>query len=199
MSSQLQTLSDQFNAILTQYTNTYQEYITLVNSNDNSLTTVPNSSFFSQRYINTINNSTLDADFRKFINYDQRTKDNFYRNLANAGLGNINQKIQENIGIYNRSSDQQRKTEAENIIKQSLQEAKSSGVILGGKKRKGKGKTLKKKKNITKRGKRKQKGGYVWGKESPELDKQSSIISGYKSTSTRSHKRKGTKSKYNSS
>jgi len=61
MSSQLQTLSDQFNAILTQYTKTYQEYISLVNSNDNTLTTVPNSSFLSDRYINTLNNSTLDA------------------------------------------------------------------------------------------------------------------------------------------
>jgi lipopolysaccharide export LptBFGC system permease protein LptF len=61
MSSQLQTLSDKFNALLTQYTNTYQEYISLVNSNRNSLTSVPNSSFFSQRYIKTLNNSTLDA------------------------------------------------------------------------------------------------------------------------------------------
>ena len=61
MSSQLQILSNQFNALLTQYTNTYQEYISLVNSNRNSLTTVPNSSFFSQRYIKTLSNSTLDA------------------------------------------------------------------------------------------------------------------------------------------
>jgi hypothetical protein len=60
MHSQLQTLSDKFNAILTQYTNTYQEYISLVNSNRNSLTTVPNSSFLSQRFIKTLNNSTLD-------------------------------------------------------------------------------------------------------------------------------------------
>lgn len=61
MSLQLQTLSYQFNSLLTQYTNTYKEYISLVNSNDNSLTTVPNSSFLSQHYIKTLSNSTLDA------------------------------------------------------------------------------------------------------------------------------------------
>ena len=61
MSSQLQTLSNQFNALLRQYTDTYQEYISLVNSNDHSLTAVPNSAFLSKGYINTLNNSTLDA------------------------------------------------------------------------------------------------------------------------------------------
>jgi hypothetical protein len=45
MSTQLQNLSSQFNSLLTQYTDTYKEYISLVNSNDNSLTAVPNSAF----------------------------------------------------------------------------------------------------------------------------------------------------------
>lgn len=59
MSTQLQTLSDQFNTLLTQYTNTYQEYISLLSSNNNSLTTFPNYSFVGQSNIRTLNNSNL--------------------------------------------------------------------------------------------------------------------------------------------
>ena len=61
MSTQLQNLSSQFNSLLTQYTDTYKEYISLVNSNDNSLTSVPNSAFVGKSNINILNNSTLDA------------------------------------------------------------------------------------------------------------------------------------------
>jgi hypothetical protein len=60
MSTQLQTLSEQFNTLLTQYTNTYQEYISLLGSNNNSLTTFPNYSFVGQSNISTLNNSSLD-------------------------------------------------------------------------------------------------------------------------------------------
>ena len=60
MSTQLQSLSQQFNNLLTRYTNTYQQYINLLNSNDNSLTTFPNYSFVGQSNIDTSNNSTLD-------------------------------------------------------------------------------------------------------------------------------------------
>ena len=93
MSSQLQTLSNQFNALLTQYTNTYQEYISLVNSNRNSLTTVPNSSFFSQRYIKTLNNSTLDACTAACASNSScsgATFNNSLRNCTiNSGFGRI--------------------------------------------------------------------------------------------------------------
>jgi hypothetical protein len=61
MSTQLQNLSSQFNSLLTQYTDTYKEYIGLVNSNNNSLTSVPNSAFVGKTDINILNNSTLDA------------------------------------------------------------------------------------------------------------------------------------------
>lgn len=60
MSSQLQDLSNQFNSLLTQYTDTYQSYISVINSDDNSLTTVPNSSFVGQSNINVLNNSSID-------------------------------------------------------------------------------------------------------------------------------------------
>lgn len=60
-STQLQTLSEQFNSLLTQYTNTYQEYISLVSSNNNTFTSVPDTSFVGQSNINVLNNSTLTA------------------------------------------------------------------------------------------------------------------------------------------
>lgn len=60
-STQLQTLSDQFNSLLTQYTNTYQEYISLVASNNNSLTSVPGTSYAGESIISSLSNSTLDA------------------------------------------------------------------------------------------------------------------------------------------
>jgi len=61
MSNQLQNLSEQFNTLLTQYTNTYNDYINAVSSNNNTFTTVPDSSFAGQNIINTTSNSTLDA------------------------------------------------------------------------------------------------------------------------------------------
>jgi len=60
MSSQVQYLSDQFNRLLTQYKDTYQNYINVINSNDTSLTTVPNTAFFGKTNINKTNNSSLD-------------------------------------------------------------------------------------------------------------------------------------------
>jgi len=60
MSAQLQDLSNQFNSLLTQYTDTYQNYISIINSGDNSLTTVPNSSFVGQSNISVLNNSSID-------------------------------------------------------------------------------------------------------------------------------------------
>lgn len=55
-----QTLSDQFNSVLSQYQNTYQEYISSLNSSSNTLVTVPNSSFSGQNIINTLQNSSVE-------------------------------------------------------------------------------------------------------------------------------------------
>jgi hypothetical protein len=59
MSSQLQNLSNQFNSLITQYTDTYQNYISVINLDDNSLTTVPNSSFVGESNISIENQSTI--------------------------------------------------------------------------------------------------------------------------------------------
>jgi prefoldin subunit 5 len=55
-----QTLSDQFNSVLSQYQNTYQEYISTLDSSSNTLVTVPNASFSGQNIINTMQNSSVE-------------------------------------------------------------------------------------------------------------------------------------------
>ena len=52
-SSQIQTLSNQFNSLLTEYQSTYSEFMNTLNSNDTSLTTVENSAFTGSSTINT--------------------------------------------------------------------------------------------------------------------------------------------------
>ena len=58
-SSQIQTLSNQFNSLLTDYQTTYAEFMNTINSNDTSLTTVENSAFTGSGTINTNQVSTI--------------------------------------------------------------------------------------------------------------------------------------------
>lgn len=53
-----QTLSDQFNSILTEYQNTYKGFINSINSSNDSLVTVPNTLFSSQTSISLTPNSS---------------------------------------------------------------------------------------------------------------------------------------------
>jgi septal ring factor EnvC (AmiA/AmiB activator) len=93
MSTQLQNLSSQFNSLLTQYTDTYKEYISLVNLNDNSLTAVPNSAFVGKSNINILNNSTLDACQSACSSNSSCSGATFNNTLSNctlsSGPGNI--------------------------------------------------------------------------------------------------------------
>jgi len=59
MSTQLQNLNSEFNSLLTQYKDTYQNYINALNTNNINLTTVPNTSFVGTSNINTLSNSTI--------------------------------------------------------------------------------------------------------------------------------------------
>ena len=52
-SSQIHTLSNQFNSLLTEYQSTYAEFMNTLKSNDTSLTTVENSAFAGSGTINT--------------------------------------------------------------------------------------------------------------------------------------------------
>lgn len=60
MSSQLQILSEQFNSLLNEYSNTYQDYMNAINTNDTSLINIPNSSFIGQTNISVTSNSSQD-------------------------------------------------------------------------------------------------------------------------------------------
>ena len=55
----MEMLSNKFNSLLTQYQDTYQEFINTITSNNNSLTSVDNSAFVGGSNINTIKNSSV--------------------------------------------------------------------------------------------------------------------------------------------
>lgn len=59
MTQQIENLSNEFNTLITQYKNTYQDYIDVINSNDKTFTTMSNFSFIGENNINTLNNSNL--------------------------------------------------------------------------------------------------------------------------------------------
>ena len=59
----MEMLSNQFNNLLSQYQETYQQFLNVVTSNidgSNNLKTIPNSAFIGKTNINTIQNSSLD-------------------------------------------------------------------------------------------------------------------------------------------
>jgi hypothetical protein len=62
MTSQIELLSNKFNILLTQYQETYQEFITVINSESdkNLYTNIQNSSYIGESNINIVQNSTLD-------------------------------------------------------------------------------------------------------------------------------------------
>ena len=93
MSSQLQNLSNQFNSLLTQYTDTYQNYISILNSGDNNLTTVPNTSFVGQSNIEVLNNSSIN-DCQTSCTSNTSCSGATFNNNSNSctlssGIGNI--------------------------------------------------------------------------------------------------------------
>jgi len=55
----MKILSNKFNNLLTQYQDTYKDFVNTISSDNNSLTSVDNSAFISGNNINTIQNSTV--------------------------------------------------------------------------------------------------------------------------------------------
>jgi hypothetical protein len=91
--SQLQNLSNQFNSLLTQYTDTYQSYISIINSGSNSLTTVPDSSFVGESNLSVLNNSSID-DCQSSCTSNSSCSGATFNNNSNSctlssGTGNI--------------------------------------------------------------------------------------------------------------
>lgn len=60
-SHQIQTLSNQFNTLLSEYQSTYKEFINTINSDDTSFTTLDNSAFNGANIINTTTGSSVDT------------------------------------------------------------------------------------------------------------------------------------------
>ena len=54
----METLSDKFNNLITQYKNTYQDFVNTISSNDNSFVTIPNSAFVGGENVDTLQNSS---------------------------------------------------------------------------------------------------------------------------------------------
>lgn len=89
----MEMLSNKFNSLLTQYQDTYQEFLNTINSNNDTLTTVPNSSFVGKSNINTIQGSTADNCLSSCNSNTSCSGATFDNNLntctLSSGTGNI--------------------------------------------------------------------------------------------------------------
>jgi hypothetical protein len=59
MSSQIQSLSNEFNILMNKYQDTYKKYIITINSDNQTLKTINESAFFGQNKITTMNNTNI--------------------------------------------------------------------------------------------------------------------------------------------
>jgi len=90
-SSQLKTLSTQFNSLITEYQNTYNDFV--ANINDTTLTNIDNSAFTGSSILNTNNNSSVD-DCKKSCSSDTSCSGATFTTsnntcILNSGTGNI--------------------------------------------------------------------------------------------------------------
>jgi hypothetical protein len=93
MSSQIQILSNKFNSLLTQYKETYDEFLNQLSSNDDSFKSLPESAFITSNKIYTIQASNID-DCMKSCSKKQTcsgaTFDNQQKTCSlSSGSGNI--------------------------------------------------------------------------------------------------------------
>jgi lipopolysaccharide export LptBFGC system permease protein LptF len=93
MSSQIQMLSNKFNSLLTQYKETYDEFLNTIGSNDNSFKSLPGAAFISGNNINTLQGSNVDncmISCSKNQSCSGATFDNQRKTcLLSSGMGNI--------------------------------------------------------------------------------------------------------------
>lgn len=61
MASQVDSLSNEFNLLIKKYQDTYNKYIDVIDSDDKSLKTINNYSFFGENKLNTLTNSDVTA------------------------------------------------------------------------------------------------------------------------------------------
>ena len=60
MSIQLQNLSNEYNMLISQYQNTYQKYIDVINSDNNNFKTLNDSAFYGKEQLDILNNTNVD-------------------------------------------------------------------------------------------------------------------------------------------
>jgi hypothetical protein len=95
MSSQIELLNSKFNDLLTQYQETYQEFINVVNSNSdkNLYRSILNSSYIGKNNLNIIQNSSIDnclSSCESNNSCSGATFDNINNSCAlSSGTGNI--------------------------------------------------------------------------------------------------------------
>lgn len=109
MTSKIEQLSDKFNSLLTQYIQTYSEFINTINlnSSNETLKTIHNSAVINGNNINTIQNSTLD-DCSKLCSADNLCSGATFDN--NLNTCNLNSGTLDVINSRNQTA----------IIKQAL-------------------------------------------------------------------------------
>lgn len=93
MSSELEITSNKFNSLITQYQETYQDFLNTIHSNSNNLTTVTDSAYIGENNMNTINNSSIDACLSACKSTKNCSGATFDNNLnaciMTSGVGNI--------------------------------------------------------------------------------------------------------------
>ena len=60
MSIQLQNLSNEYNMLISQYQDTYQKYIDVINSDNNNFKTLNDSAFYGKELLDILNNTNVD-------------------------------------------------------------------------------------------------------------------------------------------
>jgi NADH:ubiquinone oxidoreductase subunit 3 (subunit A) len=90
MTSQIDTLNNEFNILLTQYQDTYEKLINTIDSSNNELTLVPKSSFIGDSNLNTIQGTTADACLLSCSTTDSCSGATFDNNLSTCTLSSGN-------------------------------------------------------------------------------------------------------------
>jgi len=87
MSSELQNLSSQFNSLLAEYKDTYNKYLVVSNSKDNSLTYASDSQFIGKSNLNVLGGSSVSACQTECSNNNSCDGATFNSTLNNCTLG----------------------------------------------------------------------------------------------------------------
>lgn len=93
MSSQMDMLSNQYNSLITQYQDTYQEFLNTINSGNNSFASIPNTAYVGGNNISVSPNSSLNSCMNTCTSNDScsgATFDNSSQSCTlSSGVGNI--------------------------------------------------------------------------------------------------------------